>query len=462
MTEPRHIVFLLHGIRTQGEWAQRTASILESNPQIRARPIRYEFFDVLRFLIPLSIFRERPVRRISRLIRDELSRQPTALSVVAHSFGTFVVAKLLEKEPDIRFHRLIFCGSIVPDTFDWERYGHRLGADCEGDWQVLNDCGMQDLWPVLAKSITWGYGSSGRFGFGHPRVKDRFFNTGHSGFFSQDFVRTYWLPYLSDGVIVQGVLDRSTNPWWVSLLTVFKLRYIAALLIVLAAIAGGAPMLRRAIPLTLFPSSLASRAGSDSEFQAAECRAALTWSADQEASTLSSYSKSFDPAPRVLCKLVLDEYPNDPSINGLFARALVVEGRLEEAIARFERAAKLGDVHSNLVLGYYFLLWRESDRSRGLAYLQYAAQHGSSEALLALGKTYELGTLAPPNYPKAAEYYKTASNAGVVDATFRLAQVYEHGLGVAEDLAKAKVLYRAAAGVGHPGAVEALNALSKR
>jgi pimeloyl-ACP methyl ester carboxylesterase len=191
MAEGRHIVFLLHGIRAQGEWAQRAASVLESDPTIRARPIRYEFFDVLRFLLPIPQFREKPVKRIARLLRDELSRKPGRISIVAHSFGSYIVLRLLEREPDIHIHRLLLCGSIIPDSFDWGRHGHRLDADRDGDWQVVNDCGMKDVWPVLAKSITWGYGSSGRFGFGHPRVKDRFFDVGHSGFFGESFIREY-------------------------------------------------------------------------------------------------------------------------------------------------------------------------------------------------------------------------------------------------------------------------------
>jgi len=225
----KHVVLLIHGIRTQAEWEQRAAAVLETDVTIRVRPTRYEFLDVIRFLVPWATFRERPVARIVKLIRDELTKRPDHLSVVAHSFGTFIVSKILEREPDISFHRVIFCGSIVPDDFPWENYRHRLDSDCDGDWQVVNDCAMQDIWPVLAKSVTWGYGSSGRFGFGHTRVKDRYFNGGHSDFFTDTFMRTNWLPYLSAGRVVEGTLDRGTNPWWVSVLTVFKLRTLVVL-----------------------------------------------------------------------------------------------------------------------------------------------------------------------------------------------------------------------------------------
>jgi TPR repeat protein len=141
---------------------------------------------------------------------------------------------------------------------------------------------------------------------------------------------------------------------------------------------------------------------------------------------------------------------------------LIAEGRLEEAIARLERAAQLGDVHSNEVLGRYFLLWHESDRPKGARYLEFAAAHGSADAALALGKAYELGTLGSPDYSKAAEWYRGISKGGNVEATFRLAQLYENGLGVPKDLPEAKSLYRRAASVGDQKSVEALNALSNR
>lgn len=449
----RHIVFLLHGIRTQGEWSQRIAGILESESQIRARPIRYEFFDVVRFLLPISSLREQPVRRVARLIRDELSRGPASLSIVAHSFGTYIVARLLAQETDLRFHRLILCGSIVHDDFDWERYGHRLDPDRNNDWQALNDCSMDDLWPVLAQSVTWGYGSSGRFGFGHPRVKDRYFKVRHSGFFDDDFVRRFWLPYLADGEVVEGSLERPTTSWWISAITVIRLRYVVVLLVLVGLATVSAHSLQ---------GMLQSRGDSALQVHMAECRDALTWAAEDEAATLSSYSTRIDPAPRVLCERLLGAAPDNPVINGYFARALIMDGHLEEAIARLERAAQLGDARSNLILGHYFLLWRESNRSKGIEYLNKAAELGSSEALLAIGKAYELGTLAAPDYTKAAAYYQRASAAGVVEATFRLAELYRTGLGVKEDREKAKTLYRLAAGVGHEGAVEALNELSRR
>ncbi len=247
----KHSVCLIHGIRTRAEWADRAASILKkADPSIRAVPLRYGFFDAIRFLLPWSWTRKRPILRITRLLRDEIARKPDQVSIIAHSFGTYILARILEDENDIRFHRVILCGSIVPDDFPWENFSHRLDPDREDSWHAVNDCGMRDIWPVLAASATWGYGSSGRFGFGHGRVKDRFFDIGHGDFFSEDHIRTNWLPYVTGGVVEDGVLDRATTPWWVSFLTVLKVRYLLAPVVVavmVAAIAAVAWLVRNAM-----------------------------------------------------------------------------------------------------------------------------------------------------------------------------------------------------------------------
>ncbi len=243
-TPQRHVVFLLHGIRTHAEWATRAADILQSDPSISsARLIGYEYFDIVRFLTPGHLFRRKPVERVTKLIRDELSRPHTTVSVIAHSFGTYIVGRILQAEPDIRLQRLILCGSILPDSFDWTRICQtQLPVDRSGNSHVVNDCGMLDIWPVLAKSVTPGYGSSGRFGFAHNRVQDRFFPVAHSGFFAPHFIKKYWLPFLTNGDIVRGALDRASTPLWVSAFTIVKVRYLLLAFLLLAAFSAPTPL----------------------------------------------------------------------------------------------------------------------------------------------------------------------------------------------------------------------------
>lgn len=148
--EPAHIVVLLHGIRTHGPWAEMVAALLREHCQVEAVvPLRYGYFDLLRFLSPV-LTRRKPVERIVRELRDIRSAYPQGkISVIAHSFGTYAICQAL-KHPDIRLARLVLCGSIVRPDFRWDRHTAQLPAT------VLNDCGTHDIWPVFATTITWG------------------------------------------------------------------------------------------------------------------------------------------------------------------------------------------------------------------------------------------------------------------------------------------------------------------
>ncbi|MCG6536580.1 MAG: hypothetical protein L7F78_18200, partial [Syntrophales bacterium LBB04] len=121
----QHVVFLIHGIRTHAEWAEKAASILEneSNKSLKVRPIRYGYFSLLMFLPPIPFLRQIPVRRITKLLKDELKKDPKPIiSVIAHSYGTYIVYKILMNEKklpkndnEIQFYRIILCGSIIPE-----------------------------------------------------------------------------------------------------------------------------------------------------------------------------------------------------------------------------------------------------------------------------------------------------------------------------------------------------------
>lgn len=210
-----HYVIIIHGIRTQAEYQTKLAKELEEVPNIKAITLGYEYLDVIRFL---TVGRNGPIDKITTDIRDVKTMDPTPekISIIAHSFGTYIVSKILERHTDIDFYRIIFCGSIVPSTFRWDRYKGRF------ETPILNDCGMFDIWPVFAKFATWGYGPSGRFGFKSNRVRDRFHRFKHSDFFTENFFLDYWKPFLESGDIVEGELEREKIPWWTSAVTLVK------------------------------------------------------------------------------------------------------------------------------------------------------------------------------------------------------------------------------------------------
>ncbi len=219
--DTQHVV-LIHGIRTQAAWAEMVAAVLEEDNSIKVHIIRYGFFDTLRFLCPFWT-RTAPTKRLVREFRDLRSRYPGAkISALAHSFGTYLVARSL-KEPDVGLFRVLTCGSVIDDNFRPSQFRGQLGED-----PILNDCGTHDIYPVLAHIATWGYGATGTFGFGTIGIRDRFNKFGHGDYFSEDFVRYHWLPFFASGKIVPTEWERTRKapPYWLSTLNATPLKWI--------------------------------------------------------------------------------------------------------------------------------------------------------------------------------------------------------------------------------------------
>jgi pimeloyl-ACP methyl ester carboxylesterase len=217
----KKLVILIHGIRTRAEWQTKVRKMLKDT-DVTVVSIMYGYFDLIKFLFPFWT-REIAIDQIKRKIRMELHDHPSGnpeITVMAHSFGTYAIVRILREEPDLRIDRLLLCGSIIPSTFKWETL-----PNCPH--QVLNEVGTKDMWPILAKAATWGYGTTGTFGFGAPRVRDRFHNLGHSDFFVSEFVEKYWKPWIRDDLVVNSKFEgeRPATSWLTSIAEFVPLRW---------------------------------------------------------------------------------------------------------------------------------------------------------------------------------------------------------------------------------------------
>jgi hypothetical protein len=226
MTEPqpRDVVILVHGIRDIARWESEIRATLERNG-FSVEPTNYGRMNLIEFLLPIPYYRRRAISTIwTQIQHAQMLHSGADFSVIAHSFGTYVIAQLLKTQFNIKFRRVIFCGSVVRYNFPFEQFSARYSD------QILNEVGTADPWPAVAESVTFGYGSAGTYGFRRPSIRDRFHNgAGHGYFLSSDFCQKFWVPYLQSNKI-EGGDDRAKYPsLWVLLLTIFNVKYLLLL-----------------------------------------------------------------------------------------------------------------------------------------------------------------------------------------------------------------------------------------
>ncbi len=241
-----HVVVLIHGIRDWGLWEAEVAAKLEANGFVPVT-MSYDRVGLFSFLAPIPFFRNRAIAKIEARFDEVLQDHPGAhISVIAHSFGTYVFARLLQQMHRLKVHRVIFCGSVLHKDFPFEQFVSRFRAP------ILNDVGTRDILPALAESVTWGYGSVGTYGFIRPRVRDRWHNkAGHGYFFRERFFEDFWLPFLKEGDIKPGAMPPELPRWWVKFISIFKIRYLVAALVLFGLATLGCALYNRSSPQTV-------------------------------------------------------------------------------------------------------------------------------------------------------------------------------------------------------------------
>lgn len=192
-TDLHSVVISLHGVKTRGTWQKRLTSSLNAAGFVH-EPLDYGYFPALQLLFPGQ--REKKtdwfLEEYTRMREQHSGRKP---SVIAHSFGTYIVANCMEKYPDVEFDRIIFCGSIVRRDYPWSS---RVKAGSVS--KVLNDFGRLDCWARIGQWFVRDAGPSGLTGFDdeadgavvqrcHPQFR-------HSDYFYLLNYQNNWIPFL--------------------------------------------------------------------------------------------------------------------------------------------------------------------------------------------------------------------------------------------------------------------------
>ncbi|WP_285813081.1 hypothetical protein [Bradyrhizobium sp. 62B] len=227
-----HLVILVHGMRDIARWKSEVAVPLRK-AGFAVEPTNYGRMNLIEFLLPISYFRQKAIDDVWIQIQHALRLHPgKRVSIIAHSFGTYIVASLLRRQFNLQLCRVIFCGSVVQSKFPFEQIDDRY----EGS--IVNEVGTADPWPALAESVTTGYGSAGTYGFERPGVRDRYYNgAGHGYFLNAKFCEDRWVKVLErkdKENVEDGDVPAEIPPLWVRLISIFKIKYILAAAMALA------------------------------------------------------------------------------------------------------------------------------------------------------------------------------------------------------------------------------------
>lgn len=208
------LVITAHGICTPAKWQK---SIADALWPIRTKAYDYGYYGLHRFLSRRS--NDRMVDRFyefySHVVREhadtiDLSNFKKRPSIIAHSFGTYIVANAMLKFDKIKFDKVIFCGSILPRDFDLSTLFRRDQVGL-----LRNDFGIKDFWCRAVGTFVPQTGSSGRdgFNFRSKRLQQKKFPYHkHSDYFLGNHPTDVWAPFLKKAPFSLVVLHGKDVP----------------------------------------------------------------------------------------------------------------------------------------------------------------------------------------------------------------------------------------------------------
>lgn len=194
------VIVPIHGIRTHADWMPHL-SLFASATGWAVAPYVYGYQGV-------SILRnETDKRKVVEGFRDWIatvrSNFDGPISVIAHSFGTYVVGRYLQEAKDIagEFDAVILCGSILNkdykwnDCFDSGKVGRVLNVVSEADEWVKHMPEGGVRW-IMEDSL---FGKAGCEGFSCENERLQQFKSAllaHNNIFKVDVIKGVWLPFL--------------------------------------------------------------------------------------------------------------------------------------------------------------------------------------------------------------------------------------------------------------------------
>ncbi|WP_152490667.1 DUF6932 family protein [Dickeya dadantii] len=198
------VLVTIHGIMTHAEWNANIIPIASSQGWIVAPYIYgYTTPDILlnkgKRKEAVDAFRDWIYS-----IKQDFCRNGEAISVIAHSFGTYLIGAYLDgfnEVSPVRFNTIILTGSILNEGYDWEScIGYKVA-------RVRNEIAPNDQWVSLMQrnpsewlGLDPLFGQAGAKGFtSQSRILTQHTNKifDHNNVIKKDVITSMWMPFLN-------------------------------------------------------------------------------------------------------------------------------------------------------------------------------------------------------------------------------------------------------------------------
>lgn len=190
----------VHGIRTLGHWQNTLeGTLLNNTSDITFKKYRYNYYSALQLLIPSS--RSKIIDDFAKKLTEMVCEYPNSkITLIAHSFGTYITIKALEAIPidlSLTIERVVLVSSVLKPNYDWSHVNMKHNIE-----SINNECGFNDNILILSHFFSHDMGMAGRVGFTGMNIKNRFFKGGHDFFNREkDFMEKYWIPIFTGSYI---------------------------------------------------------------------------------------------------------------------------------------------------------------------------------------------------------------------------------------------------------------------
>ena len=188
-------------------------------------PVGIYKYGNVKFTPVVWLLRERHRKRLLKYlhkVRSEIeSEYGSKPDVIAHSFGTWLLAQALvsdDSKNPIRVGRVILTGSIIRPDFGWAKLVNEGRVQ-----QVLCHCAGKDIPVRLAHWFIRGTGPSGVRGFNQPDSVQHILSPtfGHSDCFTEAHLarvlKDNWAPFLTNSIKTSFVSNAPSAgaPCWI-------------------------------------------------------------------------------------------------------------------------------------------------------------------------------------------------------------------------------------------------------